>query len=80
MAVVKFTDEYKVNMGNYEHRVFGLDVMLNNADDYPDLTVKELIAQVKSLVAEGLKDDIVAAHEDTEQDKSFIHLHPFNQA
>lgn len=77
--IAKYTKEYKVNMGNYEHLVFGVDVMINNTDDYPDLSEEELLAKAKELVEEGLKDDIIAAHEDTEKDDSFIHLHPLNQ-
>jgi len=79
MATAKYAKEYKVNMGNYEHLVFGLDVMINNTDDYPDLSAEELFAKAIKMVEEGLKDDIIAAHEDTEKDESFIHLHPINQ-
>lgn len=77
--IAKYTKEYKINMGNYEHEVFGVDVMINNTDDFPDLTPEELIVKAKELVEGGLKDDIIAAHEDSEKDESFIHLHPLNQ-
>lgn len=79
MTVAHYRAEYKVNMGNYEHTLFYLDVMANNVDDYPDLSDEELVEKVKDLVREGLRDDIVAAHEDTDSNESFIHLHPYNQ-
>lgn len=80
MAIAKYSREYKVNMGNYEHVVFGLDIMANTDEpDYQGLSTAELTSLLKAQVEDALKDDIVAAHEDTEKDDSFIHLHPFNQ-
>lgn len=80
MAIAKYSKEYKVNMGNYEHIVFGLDIMANTDEpDYKGLTTAELTSLLKAQVEDALKDDIIAAHEDTEKDDSFIHLHPANQ-
>lgn len=80
MPTAKYTREYKVNMGNYEHLVFGLDIMAStNEPEYEGLTTAELSARLKAEVEEALRDDIIAAHEDTEKEDSFIHLHPVNQ-
>lgn len=79
MAVARYTKEYKVNMGNYEHLVFGLNIQADNVNDYPDLTDEELVERVKEMVEAGLRDDIQAAAADTEKEDSFIHLHPANQ-
>lgn len=77
--IAKYSKGYRINMANYEHLEFSLDVMINNTEDFPDLDDEELIAKAKELVEEGLRDDIVAAHNDTDKEESFIHLHPFNQ-
>jgi hypothetical protein len=78
VARFRYRFEHRVNMGDYEHVIYGAELTADNVDDYPDVSIPELVLCVKDQVLLALKPDIQAASMDTQQADSFIHRHPFN--
>lgn len=70
--------KHHVSMGNYEWVEFGAEVTLDTDEPGFGFTPEELHAFVDEQLDIALSEELKQAHALTDEDKSYVHIHPAN--
>ena len=74
MATITKSVKHHVSMGNYEWVEIGAEVTVSDES----VSYDELITHADELLAEAVEADLKQAHMLTDEQKSYVHIHPVN--